>query len=228
MRTLKKEAGSDWLNEIKKLSLTRMTNQAERELNPKHYQLSGEAKKRLRWLYLLYFEQAGNVTVAANKIGITRQWLSTLKSTFERKEKDPRSLEPESKAPHDTSCRQRIPEETEQKILEVRELSKNVWGKEKIARALERDHKIKVHPNTVNKYLHRHGKIDPKISKKNTGAWRAKKAREGKVELRVKYRPPKLIKDLAPCANRDPAAVASSAKLSDRILVNESIVVCWL
>ena len=200
MRTLKKEAGSDWLKDIKELSLTRMTNQAERELNPKHYQLSGEAKKRLRWLYLLYSEQAGNVTVAANKIGITRQWLSTLKSTFERKEKDPRGLEPESKAPHDTSDRKRITPETEQKILVVRAQSKNVWGKEKISRVLARDYGIKVHPNTVNKYLHRHGKIDPKLSQKNATAWRAKKAREGQVELRVKYRPPKQIKDLAPGA----------------------------
>src|SRR3989344_3445658 len=171
MRTLKKEVGSDWLKEIKELNITHMTNQAERELNPKHYQLSGEAKKRLRWLYLLYLEQAGNVTVAANKIGITRQWLSTLKSTFERKGKDPRSLEPESKAPHDTSCRQRISKETEQKILGGRAASKNVWGKEKISRVLERDHKIKVHPNTVNKYLHKHGKIDPKLSQKNSQAW---------------------------------------------------------
>lgn len=200
MSTLKIEAGNDWLNNIKELSITHMTNQAERELNPKHYHLSGAAKKRLRWLYLLYYKQAGNVTVTANKIGVTRQWLSTLKSTFERRGKDPRSLEPKSKAPHDTSCRQRIPKATEQKILMVRELSKNVWGKEKISRVLERDHKIKVHPNTVNKYLHQHGKIDPKISQKNTVAWRNKKAREGKVELRVKYRPPPRIKDLAPGA----------------------------
>lgn len=200
MSTLKKEASNDWLNEIKELNITRMINQAERELNPKHYQLSGVAKKRLRWLYLLYYEQAGNVTKSAVKIGITRQWLSTLKSIFERTGKDPRFLEPESKAPHDTSCRQRIPKATEQKILAVRKLSKNVWGKEKISRVLERDHKIKVHPNTVNKYLHKHGKIDPKISQKNTVAWRDKKAREGKVELRVKYRPPKRIKDLAPGA----------------------------
>lgn len=200
MRTLKKEAGGDWLKDIKELSLTRMINRAERELNPKHYQLSDEAKKRLRWLHLLYSEPVGNVTAAANKIGITRQWLSTLKSSFESREKDPRSLEPKSKAPHDTSCRQRIAEETEQKILEVRKLSKNVWGKEKISRVLKRDYGIKVHPNTVNKYLHRHGKIDPTLSQKNAKAWRAKQAREGKVELRVKYRPPKRIKDLAPGA----------------------------
>jgi len=86
MSTLKKETGGDWLKDIKELSLTRMINQAERELNPNHYQLSGEAKKRLRWLYLLYSEQAGNVTVAANKIGITRPWLSAIKSAFERRE----------------------------------------------------------------------------------------------------------------------------------------------
>ena len=40
MSTLKKEVGSDWLNNIKELSITHMTNQAEKELNPKHYQLS--------------------------------------------------------------------------------------------------------------------------------------------------------------------------------------------
>lgn len=216
MGTLKKEADDDWLRDIKTRALTRMTNQAEKELNPNNYQLSSEAKKRIRWLYLLYGEQAGNVTRAAVKIGITRQWLSTLKARFERKGKDPRSLEPESKAPHDTSQRNRISKDTEQKILEVREQSNNVWGKEKIARTIARDYKINVSPNTVNKYLHKHEKIDLKLSKKNSKAWQAKKARDGQIELRVKYRPPKQVKDLAPGAlvEKDMKYVQKQARIS--------------
>jgi len=58
-----------------------------------------------------------------------------------------------------------------------------------------------VNPNTVNKYLHKHEKIDPKISKKNERAWKAKKDREKpEAELFARYRPPKAIKDLAPGA----------------------------
>src|SRR3990167_9434513 len=200
METLKKEVVDVWLNDIKKLTINHMQTRAEKKLNPNNHHLSKEAKKRLVWLHLLYYEQAGNVTNAAVKIGITRQWLSTLKTTFERSCKDPRSLEPKSRAPHDTTRRKRITEDTEHKILAVRALSKNVWGKEKISRVLQRDYNITTNPNTVNKYLHKHGKIDPKISKKNMKAWEAKKAREGQIELRVKYRPPRQIKDMAPGA----------------------------
>ena len=200
MGTLKKEVVDVWLNDIKKLTINHMQTRAEKKLNPNNHHLSKEAKKRLVWLHLLYYEQAGNVTNAAVKIGITRQWLSTLKTTFERSGKDPRSLEPKSRAPHDTTRRKRITEDTEHKILAVRALSKNVWGKEKISRVLQRDYNITTNPNTVNKYLHKHGKIDPKISKKNMKAWEAKKAREGQIELRVKYRPPRQIKDMAPGA----------------------------
>lgn len=193
--------GNDWLNDIKRRSLERMRNTAEKELNPNHYQLSSEAKKRLRWLYTLYYEQAGNVTQGARKLGISRQWLSGMKAVFEKNKKDPRSLEPESKAPKNTKKRKRVSKEVEDKILEVRALSKNVWGKQKIAVVLERDHHIKVNPNTVNKYLHKHEKIDPKISKKNGEAWKAKKDREKpEAELFVRYRPPKAIKDFAPGA----------------------------
>ena len=88
-----------------------MTNLAEKKLNPKHYYLSTEAKRRLHWLYILYYEQDGNVTKAANKIGISRQWLSPLKNLFEKKGRDPRKLEPESKAPHSTVNRKRISED---------------------------------------------------------------------------------------------------------------------
>ena len=178
-----------------------MTNLAEKKLNPKHYYLSTEAKKRLHWLYILYYEQGGNVTKAANKIGVSRQWLSPLKNLFEKKGKDPRKLEPESKAPHSTENRKRISKDTEDKILKVRKDSRNVWGKVKIAVVMKRDYQIKINPNTVNSYLHKHKLIDPKISLKNSRAWQAKIARENsEAELVVRYRPPKAIKDLAPGA----------------------------
>ena len=192
---------NDWLKDIKRRSLERIRNTAEKELNQNHYQLSNEAKKRIRWLYALYYEQAGNVTQCARKLGISRQWLSEMKAVFEKNKKDPRSLEPESKAPKNTRNRKRIPKEVEDKILKVRAQSENVWGKKKIAVVLLRDHHIKVNPNTVNKYLHKHEKIDPKISKKNERAWKAKKDREKpEAELFARYRPPKAIKDLAPGA----------------------------
>jgi transposase len=150
---------------------------------------------------VLYYEQGGNVSKAANKIGISRQWLSPLKNMFEKRGKDPRVLEPESKAPHSTKNRKRISKDVEDKILKIRKDSRNVWGKVKIAVVLERDHHIKIDPNTVNKYLHKHRLIDPKISLKNSRAWQAKKARENpETELFVRYRPPKAIKDLAPGA----------------------------
>lgn len=201
MNILADAVRESWLEDIKERNIRRMTNSAEKRLNPKHYHLSEEAKKRLRWLNVLYFEQDGNVTKAANKIGISRQWLSPLKTLFEKKERDPRILEPKSKAPHSTENRKRISKGAEDKILEVRKSSRNVWGKIKVATVLERDHHIKISPNTVNKYLHKHKKIDPKISLKNSRAWQAKKARDNpETELLVRYRPPKAIKDLAPGA----------------------------
>jgi hypothetical protein len=178
-----------------------MTNRAEKMLNPKHHLLSKEAKKHLHWLYVLYAEQQGNVTKTAHAIGISRQWLSPLKTRFERSGKDPRVLEPRSKAPHSTKNRKRITKDVEDKILKIREDSRNVWGKVKIAVVLKRDYQIQIDPNTVNSYLHKHQLIDPKISLKNSRAWQAKKARENpETELFVRYRPPKAIKDLAPGA----------------------------
>jgi hypothetical protein len=192
---------SSWLEDIKQRNIQRMTNLAEKRLNPKHYDLSKEAKKRLHWLNVLYYEKAGNITKAANNLGISRQWLSPLKNLFERSGKDPRKLEPESKAPHSTKNRKRISKEVEDKILKIRKDSKNVWGKVKVAVVLKRDYQIKINPNTVNSYLHKHKLIDPKISLKNSRAWQAKIARENpEAELVVRYRPPKAIKDLAPGA----------------------------
>lgn len=190
-----------WLADIKRRTIERMTNLAEKKLNPKHYYLSEAAKKHLHWLYVLYYEQGGNVTKAANKIGVSRQWLSPVKNMFEKRGRDPRVLEPESRAPHDTKNRKRISKEVEDKILKVRKDSRNVWGKIKVAVVLKRDYQIKVNPNTVNKYLHKHKLIDPKISLKNSRAWQAKIARENpEAELVARYRPPKAIKDLAPGA----------------------------
>ena len=201
MNILANPVSDVWLKNIKERNIESMTNLAEKRLNPKHYQLSQEARKRLHWLNVLYHEQGGNVTKAAHKIGISRPWLSSLKTLFEKKGKDPRVLETESKAPHSTKNRKRISLDVEDMILQIRKTSRNVWGKVKISVTLERDYQIKIDPNTVNKYLHKHKLIDPKISLKNSRAWQAKKARENpETELFVRYRPPKAIKDLAPGA----------------------------
>jgi len=175
-----------------------MQTRAEVVLNPYKYHLSSEAKKRLRWMYILYHEQDGNVSRAANNIGISRQWLSPLKSIFEKNNKDPRSLEPESKAPKNTEKRNRISKEVEDKIIWARD--EYGWGKDKIAAYLESEEKIIIHHNTVNKYLHIHNRIDPKISLKNSMAMKNKKEREKDINLKVKFRPPSNIKDLAPGA----------------------------
>lgn len=201
---LRNEPVRDWLASIKSNTLQLMQSKAEIFLNTHRYHLSSEAKKRLRWLYLLYYEDSGNVSRAAHRIGISRQWLSRLKSAYENHDRDPRSLEPDSRAPHHTSVRRnRISLETEQLIIKTRDATPG-WGKEKVARMLKRDHGVIVHPSTVNRYLHKHKRIDPKISFKNERAWQLKKEREGtgelKPALRVKYRPPKRIKDYAPGA----------------------------
>ncbi len=190
-----------WLESLMDNPLLPMTTKAEQILNPYRYHLSNEAKKRLRWLYILYYEQGGNVTKTAYQSGVSRQWLSTIKSGFEAHDRDSRSLEPQSRAPHHTDNRQRIAAETEEMIVQVRDSTPG-WGKEKIARIMKREHGIKVGASTVNRYLHKHRRIDLQISGKNTQAWLRKKQREqsGQPSLRVKYRPPKEIKDLAPGA----------------------------
>lgn len=176
---------------------------AENQLNKGRYHLSEEAKKRLKWMYMLYCEHEGNVTRTANKIGVSRQWLSNIKSTFERTHRDPRSLEPESKAPHHTDKRTRIPQEIEQNIIEVRDRTPG-WGKEKIARILKREHKMSIGASSVGRYLKKHHRIDPKISEKNAKAWGSKKRREAaetsQPTFKVKFRPPKQLKDLCPGA----------------------------
>jgi len=196
---LSKNTEHDLIKEIRINLIKSMQLKAEKLLNPNNYHLSPEAKKRLRWLYILYHEKQENVTQAANKAGISRQWMSEIKSIFEGNNRDPRSLEPLSRAPHDTSKRKRISKETENKILEVRD--KYGWGKEKISAHLRTEYEIRVHHNTVNKYLHLHQRIDPKLSLKNIRAFQEKKKRESEnVIFKVKYRPPSKIKDYMPGA----------------------------
>lgn len=180
-----------------------MARIAENILNPKRHHLSGEAKKRILWMYILIHEESGNVSRAARKIGISRQWLSYLWNVFERHKRDPRSLEMHPRAPHSRTKRKRISEECERLIIKERDCSPG-YGKEKIKRIMKRDYDIDVGSSTVNRYLHKHAKIDPKISEKNTRAWINKKAREHDPAcqpfLRVKHRPPKEIKDYKPGA----------------------------
>lgn len=181
-------------------SIQLMQNKADNLLNPLRYHLSSEAKKRLRWLYVLYHECENNVTLASNKIGTSREWLSKIKNKFEKNHKDPRSLEPQSRAPRKTDIRQRISKETEEKILEIRD--QYGWGKEAISSVLWRDHHLKASASTVNRYLYKHLRTNPKISERNQKAWAEKKIRENqKVPLTIKkYRPPSELKDYAPGA----------------------------
>ncbi len=187
---------------VKINSIELMQTKAENKLNPRRYYLSEEAKKRLRWMYIVYYECDNNVTCAANKINISREWLSKIKSKFEQHNRDPRSLEPQSRAPKRTANRQRISQEAEDKIIEIRD--EYGWGKDKIQARMERHYKIKIGSSTVNRYLHKHLKISPRISQRNKKAWVEKKAREelrGKeINLEVKYRPPSKLKDYAPGA----------------------------
>ncbi len=77
-----------WIDEVKYRinfnSIQLMQTKAQRLLNLYNYYLSEVALKRLRWMYIVYYECENNTTVAANKIGISRQWLSTLKNIFEK------------------------------------------------------------------------------------------------------------------------------------------------
>jgi len=196
---LNKNMKYDLIKEVKNNLIKSMQTKAENLLNPFRYHLSSEAKTRLRWLYLLYEEKQGNVTQAANKAGLSRQWLSKIKSIFEFNNRDPRSLEPLSRVPYNTSNRNRISGGIEDRILKVRD--KYGWGKEKISAFLKTEYGIKVHHNTVNKYLHLHQRINPKLSLKNIKAFKNKRQRESERPIfKVKFRPPSKIKDYAPGA----------------------------
>lgn len=177
-----------------------MQTRAENLLNPKRYYLSQQAKKRLKWMYIIYYETGGNVSQAAARIGISREWLNKLKSSFEKSSRNPRVLEPHSRAPHQTNNRHRIPDEVENTILEIR--TKYGWGKKNISTVLNRDYGLQASPSTVNRYLHKHQKICPRISERNKKAWLEKKMRAElkKTKITIKYRPPSKLKDYQPGA----------------------------
>lgn len=173
-----------------------MQTQAENKLNPLRYYLSTEGKKRLKWMYIIKYECNTNISLAANKIGVTRPWLSQIYNHWKNNYEDPRSLEPESRAPRNTNNRKRISQETENKIVELRQ-EYHPWGKDKLSVILSRDCRMEASASTVNRYLHKHGLIDPKLSEKNKRAWQRKK---GKIAMKLRIRPPSLIKDYKPGA----------------------------
>lgn len=209
---------NELLYRVKFNSIQSMQTKAENLLNPLRYHLSGAAKKRLRWMYVVYYECSNDVSEAAGKIGLSREWLSKIKSRFERSGKDPRRLEPESRAPHCAANRTKISEETEGKILEIRD--KYGWGKEDISVVLKRDYGLTASPSTVNRYLHKHRRIQPKISERNKKAWAEKKIRDKeRIPLTIKYRSPKILKDYKPGAliEKDIKLVPTRAKMPRKI-----------
>lgn len=173
-------------------SIDIMQTKAGNSLNPLKYPLSDEAKKRLKWIYIIHFECNKKVGQAARRIGISRTWLSQINSKWLKSDKDPRSLEPKSKAPKNTSKRNKIAKETENKIIAVRK--EYHWGKDKLMTVLERDYDIQVGSSTINRYLGKHGLLDTKISN------RIKIAHQNKIEQKQKCRPPEEIKDYKPGA----------------------------
>lgn len=173
-------------------SIDIMQTTAENILNPLRYHLSKGAKKRLKWMYLIKYKYDGNIAKSANKIGVSRQWLSKIYNLWKKSNQDPRSLEPNSKAPKNTDSRRRVDRNIEDKIIEIRK--KYHWGKDKIAAVLERDYGMKVGATTANRYLNKHGLLNIKISNKN------KIAHKNKIEQKQKVRPPKEIKDYKPGA----------------------------
>lgn len=190
MKKPKIHANINRFYELINKSIDIMQSKAENKLNPFKYPLSGEAKKRLKWMYIIHFECGGKIAKAAKRIGVSRQWLSKIHSHWVKSDKDPRSLEPELKAPKNTDKRNRIDKTIEDKIIEVRK--KYHWGKDKLATILDRDHGLIVGASTINRYLDKHGLLDVKISR------RIKTAHRNKIEQKQKCRPPKEIKDYKP------------------------------
>ena len=151
---------------------------AENALNPTRHHLSDAAKQRLRWMYVIERECDGNLTHAAKKLNLSREWLTKLHRLFLRHDRDPRSLEPQSRAPHHTSLRSRISLKTENLIVKTRK-KYPAWGKEKIARILKRDDQATVSATTVGRYLKKHRLVDLKLTLKNERAWKRRKAMRG-------------------------------------------------
>ena len=171
---------------------------AEQALNPLKYRLSNEALRHLKWMYTIKHDFDGNIKKAASKIGVSRTWLSTIYNRWKKSHFDPRALEPTSKAPKNTNNRERISDDIEDKIIEVRK-KYHPWGKDKLKRILERDYKIKVGASTINRRLLKNNLIDMKLSDKNERAWDNKKGRMV-MPQKFKMLPPDAIKDYRPGA----------------------------
>ena len=133
-----------------------MQVRAEAVFNSCKHHISKEAKKRLKWMYIIHYECGGQITKAARKIGISRTWLSIIHRKWERSGRNPRFLDPESRAPHNVLSRSRISEETENKIVEIRK-EYAPWGKDKLSTILARDYALKACPTTVNRRTRRLG-----------------------------------------------------------------------
>lgn len=192
MKVPKKDANINRFNELINKSVDIMQNKANNEFNPRGCSLSDGAKRRLKWMYIIQFEGRSNISKAAKKIGVSRQWLSKIHSTWENSDRDPRSLEMESRAPNNTDNRKRIDSGIKDKIVEARE--KYHWGKDKLITILETEYKIIVGASTINRHLNKKGLINVKIAN------RIKLAHKNKVEQYQKCRPPKEIKDYKPGA----------------------------
>ena len=148
-----------------------MQTRAEIKLNPLRYYLSPEARKRLKWMYIIHYECDSNIKQAAHRIGVSRPWLSQMHTKWEHNSRNPRALEPESRTPHHTDKRRRIKRSTEDTIVAIRKQYKT-WGKDKITGYLQHQRNITVSPSTVNRYLRKHKLINLKLSHKNQTAWR--------------------------------------------------------
>lgn len=170
---------------------------AENKLNPLKYYLSPEAKKRLKWMYLIRYECDNNISSASKKISISRTWLSQIHGVWKNNYEDPRSLEPESRAPHNTDNRKRIEQDIQNKIVSIRK-QYHTWGKDKIRGCLKNQYQTEIGSSTVNRYLHKNKLIDVKLSNKNKIAWRNRKGQTKQTKFRM--RPPKEIKDYKPGA----------------------------
>ena len=186
-------ANIERFNQLRNKSIDIMQKIAEIKLNPLKHPLSDEAKKRLKWMYIIHFECGGKIAKSARKIGISRTWLSIIHSAWSSSDKDPRSLEPESKAPRNTDNRKRIDKKIENKIIWAR--GEYHWGKDKLITVLARDHDMQVGASTINRYLDKHGLLDVKISNRIKMAYKNKM-----IEQKQKCRPPKEIKDYKPGA----------------------------
>lgn len=193
LKISKKYVKIDRFYELISKTIDIMQTKAENELNPFNYPLTAEAKKRLKWMYIIQFECAGKIAKAARRVGVSRQWLSKLHRLWLNSGEDPRSLEPESKAPRNTDRRKRIDWRIENKIIEIRK--EYHWGKDKLMTILDTQHHLRVGASTINRYLDKHGLLDIKISNRIKAAHRNKM-----IEQKQKCRPPQVLKDYKPGA----------------------------